>query len=85
MFTSPQDDHLDRRAFFDRCFPTADRFSRHELLHLVPAGHEDVLVVYEYDLVSGGTHRNAELITVRDGRIVEIQVFFGGAVRSASA
>jgi ketosteroid isomerase-like protein len=26
VFTSPQDDHIDRAAFFDRCFPTADRF-----------------------------------------------------------
>ncbi len=80
VFTSPQDDHLDRTAFLERCFPTADRFWRHELLHVVAADERDVLVLYEYDLERGGTFRNAELITVVDGRIVEVQVFFGGAV-----
>lgn len=82
VFTSPQDDHIDRAAFFERCFPTADRVARQELLHVVAAGDGgDVFILYEYDLKDGGTHRNAELITVRDGKIVEVQVFFGGAVR----
>ena len=81
VFTSPQDDHIDRDAFFERCFPTADRVSRQELLHVTPAGGGDVFILYEYSLKSGGTHRNTELITVVDGRITEIQVFFGGAVR----
>jgi ketosteroid isomerase-like protein len=79
-FTSPQDDHIDKRAFLERCFPTADRMSRQELLHVVRASDHDVVVMYEYDLVAGGTHRNVELITVRDGLVVEIQVFFGGRV-----
>ena len=26
VFTSPQDDHIDKAAFMERCFPTADRF-----------------------------------------------------------
>ncbi|MBA2953135.1 DUF4440 domain-containing protein [Nocardioides sp. MAH-18] len=81
VFTSPQDDHIGRDAFFERCFPTADRVSRQELLHVTPAGGGDVFILYEYDLESEGTHRNTELITVVDGRITEIQVFFGGAVR----
>jgi ketosteroid isomerase-like protein len=81
VFTSPYDDHIDRTAFFDRCFPTADRFVAHEMHHVVPAGEADVFVMYEYELHSGARHRNVELMTVRDGRIVETQVFFGGAVR----
>ena len=28
LFTSPQDDHIDRAAFFERCFPTAGRVRR---------------------------------------------------------
>lgn len=80
VFTSPQDDHIDRRAFFERCFPTADRVSRQDLIHVVRAGDRDVIVLYEYDLVSGGTFRNAEVITVADEQIVEVQVFFGGQV-----
>jgi ketosteroid isomerase-like protein len=79
-FTSPQDDHIDKRAFLERCIPTADRVSRQELIHVVRASEHDVFVMYEYDLVAGGTYRNTELITVVDGLIVEIQVFFGGSV-----
>jgi ketosteroid isomerase-like protein len=81
-FTSPQDDHIDRQAFLERCFPTAERVSRQELIHVVRAGDRDVFILYEYDLKTGGTYRNTELHTVVDGRVVEIQVFFGGAVLS---
>ena len=43
VFTSPQDDHIDRVAFFERCFPTADRFKDHQLLAVVPTDGDDVL------------------------------------------
>ncbi len=79
-FTSPQDDHIDRATFFHRCFPTADRFKDHELLAVVPTEGDDVFVLYEYELEGGQRFRNAEVITVRDGRITESQVFFGGRV-----
>jgi len=42
---------------------------------------EGVFILYEYELQTGERHRNAEFITVRDGRLVETQVFFGGHVR----
>ena len=80
VFTSPQDDHIDRATFFERCFPTADRFKDHELLAVVPTEGDDVFVLYEYELEGGQRFRNAEVITVRDGRITESQVFFGGRV-----
>ncbi|MCM2578944.1 nuclear transport factor 2 family protein [Streptomyces meridianus] len=44
VFSSPQDDRIDRAAFFERCFPTAHRFRTQEILHLVPAGSDDVFV-----------------------------------------
>jgi ketosteroid isomerase-like protein len=80
VFTSPQDDHIDRAAFFERCFPTADRMRWQELRYVVPAGDDDVFVMYEYELQTGDRHRNTELLTIRDGRLVETQVFFGGRV-----
>ncbi|QJT00114.1 nuclear transport factor 2 family protein [Streptomyces asoensis] len=79
-FTSPQDDHIDKAAFFERCFPTADRFREQQLLHVTPADEELVFVQYEYELTTGDRHRNIEAITVRDGLIREVQVFFGGKV-----
>jgi len=77
-FTSPQDDHIDRAAFFDRCFPTADRLRSQDILEIVDSGRDGVFIMYEYELKTGERHRNVEYITVRDGRLVESQVFFGG-------
>lgn len=79
-FTSPQDDRIDRAAFFERCFPTADRLNFQVIKELTSAGDDGVFVMYEYELKTGERHRNTELITVRDGQIVETQVFFGGRV-----
>ncbi|MFI7408395.1 nuclear transport factor 2 family protein [Streptomyces sp. NPDC049627] len=77
-FTSPQDDHIDKAAFFERCFPTADRLKEQHLLHVTPADGEVVFAYYEYELTAGGRYRNVEAITVRDGLIREVRVFFGG-------
>jgi ketosteroid isomerase-like protein len=81
VFTSPQDDHIDKAAFLERCFPTADRFISQEILELVSAGPDNVFILYEYELKTGDRHRNTEFIRVRDGQLVETQVFFGGRVR----
>jgi len=77
-FTSPQDDHIDRAAYLERCFPTAGRVSRQDLLHVTEADEQDVFVMYEYQLTTGETHRNTELITVEGDQVREVQVFFGG-------
>ena len=81
VFTSPQDDHIDKAAYMERCFPTASRFSSDEILKLVNADDDHVFVLYEYELTTGGRYRNTEYITVRDGQISEVQVFFGGPAR----
>jgi ketosteroid isomerase-like protein len=78
VFTSPQDEHIDRAAYFERCFPTAGQFVSHRILQLVGAGDEGVFIQYEYELASGDVHRNVELITVRGGQVHEIEVYFGG-------
>ncbi|MFH8570370.1 nuclear transport factor 2 family protein [Streptomyces sp. NPDC017993] len=80
VFTSPQDDHIDKAAFLERCFPTADRLRSQELLEVVPFGDgvDHVFVRYEYELKTGARHRNVEVLTVRGGQVTETQVYFGG-------
>ncbi|MHA7143751.1 nuclear transport factor 2 family protein [Arthrobacter sp. TmT3-37] len=79
-FTSPQDDHLDKDAWLERCFPSADHFDRPAVtLQLTEVGGV-VLHRYEYD-VDGRTYRNVEASRVRDGLVHEVEVYFGGAVR----
>ena len=80
VFTSPQDDRIGKAAFLERCFPTAGRLRSQQILELVSTGDDGVFILYEYQLKSGERHRNAEFITVRDGRLAETQVFFGGQV-----
>lgn len=80
VFTSPQDDHIGKKEFLERCFPTADRFRSQEILQLVSAGEDGVFIMYEYELETGERYRNTEFITVRNGRLTETQVFFGGRV-----
>ena len=83
VFTSPQDDHIDKTAYLERCFPTADRLISQEILELVGAGQDGVFILYEYELKTGERHRNTEFITVRGEQLVEIQVFFGGQVQQS--
>jgi ketosteroid isomerase-like protein len=78
VFTSPQDDHIDKAAFMERCFPTADRFVSQDIVELVDAGDDGVFLLYEYELTTGERHRNTEYSVVRDGRLAETQVYFGG-------
>jgi uncharacterized protein GlcG (DUF336 family) len=81
VFTSPQDDHIDRASYFERCFPTADHFTSHTLLDVVENGADGVFIRYEYELQNGERYRNTEFSTVRDGQLVETEVFFGGRTR----
>ncbi len=79
VFTSPQDDHIDKATFFERCFPTA-RLVSQEMLYVVPTGDDNLFAMYEDELKTGERHRNVELLTVRGDKIIGTQVFFGGRV-----
>lgn len=77
-FTSPQDDHLDRDTWLERCFPTAGYFDSPPTLQIVEVGGV-VLHRYQYN-VAGRTYRNVEASRVQDGLVHEVEVYFGGAV-----
>ncbi|NQX13243.1 nuclear transport factor 2 family protein [Microbacteriaceae bacterium VKM Ac-2855] len=77
VFTSPNDAHLDKAEYLVTCFPTADHFAAQTILELEDVGR-GVFLLYEYTLGGGETYRNAEFITVQDGLVREVQVFFGG-------
>jgi len=79
-FTSPQDDHIDKAAYLERCFPTSDRFTDSVVLALVAADDDSVFLLYEHELTTDERYRNTEYITIRNGQLVETQVFFGGRV-----
>jgi ketosteroid isomerase-like protein len=75
QFTSPLDNHIDRETYFARCWPNSEKIESFDFVHVVP-DRERVLVTY--DAHAGGRHfRNTEIVTVREGRIVEVEVYFG--------
>jgi ketosteroid isomerase-like protein len=76
-FTSPQDDHIDRATYFERCWPQAGNFEFQDLHAVVPDGSGGCFVLYDGRARSGSTFRNMEQLRFKDGRILSTEVFFG--------
>jgi ketosteroid isomerase-like protein len=75
-FHAPPDPELDRTGYFERCWPNAGRVEAFEFVRLFERG-EEVFVTYEARRQDGSRFRNTEIHTVRDGRVVEVEVYFG--------
>ena len=74
-FTSPLDNRLDRATYFARCWPNSEYTDGFDEIIAAETGAR-AFVVYEG---RAGAHRfrNCEVHTVRDGRIVDTEVYFG--------
>ena len=76
-FHAPPDPDLDRRGYFERCWPGAGGGQSFEFKRIVEEG-ETVIVTYEMQRADGGRGRNTEVFTFdADDRIREIEVYFG--------
>jgi ketosteroid isomerase-like protein len=75
-FTSPLDNRIDRTSYFERCWPNGERISGFRFIHVVPLA-DKVFVTYEGEAKDGSDFRNTEILTLRDGKIVEAEVYFG--------
>ena len=78
-FTSPLDNRIDRATFFARCWPNNERIDGFHFISLVP-DRDRVFVTYEAHTKYGERFRNTEIVTVRDGQIVEVEVYFGWSI-----
>ena len=75
-FTSPLDNRLDRATYFRRCWPNSDVLETFDFIHVV-TDDDRVFVTYEARNTDGRRFRNTEILTIRDGHIVEVEVYFG--------
>ena len=75
-FTSPIDNKIDRKTYFERCWPASENAKHFEFIYLVQDG-DRVFVTYEAEWTTGKKFRNTEIVTVRDGMITEVEVYFG--------
>lgn len=78
-FTSPLDNRIDRATYFERCWPTSRTLSGFDFVHLAADG-DCVFVTYEGETTTGRRFRNTEVLTIRGGKIREVEVFFGWSV-----
>lgn len=76
QFSSPLDNRLDRETYFERCWPNSERIRACRFKHLTPIG-ETIFVTYEGEAIDGKGFRNTEILTIRDGKVVEVEVYFG--------
>jgi ketosteroid isomerase-like protein len=83
-FTSPLDNRIDRQTYFERCWPTSETISEFDFVHVVADGNR-VFVTYEGGRTDGKRFRNTEILTVRDGRVVDVEVYFGWSIPHPAA
>ncbi|MBV9713094.1 MAG: nuclear transport factor 2 family protein [Ktedonobacteraceae bacterium] len=83
-FNSPRDEHINKAAFFEQCFPGSDQFRSHHIEQLFVQGNE-ALVRYRAELKDGTAFRNTEYIRVEGNKIKETDVYFGAPLTRKEA
>jgi SnoaL-like domain len=78
-FTSPLDNRIDRATYFARCWPNSERIDGFKFINLVP-DRGRVFVSYEGHTKNGERFRNTEIVTARDGQILEVEVYFAWSI-----
>jgi len=75
-FSSPLDDHIDRATYFARCWPNSDKF-RAITVEKIFAEGDEAFVQYVGETTDGKRFRNVERHRVANGKLVEVDVYFG--------
>jgi hypothetical protein len=75
-FTSPLDNALDRETYFERCWPNSEAMESFDCVIETEVG-QHAFIVYEARMISGKRLRNCEVYTVRNGRLIATEVYFG--------
>jgi ketosteroid isomerase-like protein len=81
-FFSPWDNGLDRRKYFEVCWPHSGHVRDFKLTDVIADG-ERVYVTYEAMTTESERFRNAEVLTVRNGQVSAVEVYFGWDVPHA--
>jgi ketosteroid isomerase-like protein len=76
LFTSPLDNKIDRKIYFERCWPNSKTMAAVDFTRTVVNG-DTVFVTYETRMNDGKRFRNTEVFTVKGGKITAVEVYFG--------
>lgn len=75
-FTSPIDNALDRAAYMEICWPNGAILSGFDEIYRAEQG-DRAFIVYEAHTSTGKHFRNSEVYTVRNGKLLATEVYFG--------
>jgi ketosteroid isomerase-like protein len=75
-FTSPLDNRIDRSTYFRRCWPNSGTITSFRFACTAREG-DHVYVTYEGTTAAGKGFRNTEMLLIREGKLVEVEVYFG--------
>jgi ketosteroid isomerase-like protein len=75
-FTSPLDNALDRRTYFEICWPNSQSTEGFDFKHIAEDG-DRVFVTYEATGSGGRRFRNTEMLTIRGNQVAAVEVYFG--------
>lgn len=75
-FTSPQDNRLDRAAYFEGCWLNHEHIDHFDLVHMAESGN-DVFITYEGTSKSGRQFRNTEILRIEGNQVTSVEVYFG--------
>lgn len=78
-FTSPLDNRIDRKTYFERCWPNSEHIAKFTFIETI-ADKNKVLVVYEATSTKGDSFRNTEILEIKDEKIVNVEVYFGWSI-----
>lgn len=78
-FTSPTDNKIDRVSYFKHCWPNNRTISDFKFIRVLPDG-DSVVVTYEGVSLKGNKFRNTEVLTLKNNKVVEVEVYFGWSI-----
>ena len=78
VFTSPNDDAIDRATYFERCWPQ-DEPARDQTIEKIVVDGDKAFVTYNCATGDGKSFRNTEYFTFSGHQIASVDVYFGAA------
>lgn len=75
-FTSPLDNRIDRKTYFERCWPNSKHIAEFQYRR-IGIVDDCVVVTYVGRNLDGSQFQNTEVLTIQDSQIIEVEVYFG--------
>jgi ketosteroid isomerase-like protein len=75
-FTSPRDDHIDKAAYFEHCFPNSELIKTQKIEQVFVEGRS-AFVRYLAELKDGSKFHNTEFVRFKGDQIQAVDVYFG--------